>query len=313
MKYVITGGSSFIGVALTKLLITHGHMVYVVCRRASKTNGNIPKSENVIVVQYDDMADIESIEKEIVNADVFIHLAWNGTSHEGRHNRSLQDMNIQYSLIAVEVANRIGCKLFLEAGSQAEYGYKTCLLKEDMECHPDNEYGRAKYEFGVVGARRSNELGLKFIHLRIISIYGETDHLWTLVMSSIRKMLNNETVQLSSCEQLWNFVCIKDAVKQMYLLCEHALNTTDFRSEVYHIGSNDTRKLRSFVDEMYHLTKSKSKLEFGKYTPANVVSLNPCMDKTQKATNGFISDYTFHEVVTNIINNFKNNVYEENQ
>lgn len=313
MIYIITGGSSFIGVALTKLLIAQGHMVYVVCRRSSKTNGNIPQSDLVKTILYGDMADINTIEKEITNADVFIHLAWNGTSHEGRHNKSLQDKNIQDSLKAIEVAHNLGCKLFLEAGSQAEYGYQPCLLKEDMECHPDNEYGRAKYEFGVVGARKSNELGMKFIHLRIISIYGETDHLWTLVMSSIRKMLNNEPIQLSSCEQLWNFVCIKDAVKQMYLLCEHALKTEDFKTEVYHIGSNDTRKLRSFVDEMYHLTKSKSKLEFGQYTPANVVSLNPCMDKTQAATGGFISDYTFHEIITNIINNFKNNVYEENQ
>lgn len=313
MKYIITGGSSFIGVALTNLLIEQGHDVYIVCRRSSKTNGNIPHSNHVKVVLYEDMSDIHSIESQISSADVFIHLAWSGTSHEGRHDKTLQDDNIKYSLWAVEVAHNLGCQLFVEAGSQAEYGYTQCLLKEDMECHPDNEYGRAKYEFGIVGAQKCIELGMKFIHLRIISIYGETDHLWTLVMSSIRKMLNNEPVQLSSCEQLWNFVCIRDAVKQMYLLCEHALNTPCFKSEIYHIGSNDTRKLRSFVDEMYHLTKSKSKLEFGSYTPANVVSLNPCMDKTQAATGGFISDYTFHEIVTNIINNYKNNRYEESK
>lgn len=313
MNYVITGGSSFIGVALTKLLIAEGHKVFVVCRKCSKTNNNIPISEKVSVVLYDDMSDIRSILNSINGADVFIHLAWNGTSHEGRHNKLMQDDNIRYSLDAVDVAHKLGCKLFLEAGSQAEYGYSKELLKEDMECHPDNEYGRAKFEFGIVGGKKSNELGMKFIHLRIISIYGETDHLWTLVMSSIKKMLNNEPVQLSSCEQLWNFVCIEDAVKQMYLLCRHAINNPDFKSEVYHIGSNDTRKLRSFVDEMYHLTKSKSKLEFGSYTPANIVSLNPCMDKTQNATGGFISDFTFNEVVTNIINNYKNNRYEESK
>lgn len=313
MKYIITGGSSFIGVALTNLLVSNGHEVYIVCRRSSKTNDNIPLSPNVRVVLYEDMSDIRSIERHIDNADVFIHLAWAGTSHEGRHNKALQDKNIEYSMEAIEVAAKIGCKLFLEAGSQAEYGFVNRPFDENTECHPDNEYGRGKLEFGNKGSKRCMELGIKFIHLRIVSIYGDTDHLWTLVMSSIRKMLKNEDVQLSSCQQKWNFVYIKDAVKQMYLLCRHALETEDFKSEVYLIGSHDTRILKDYVLEMYKLTESKSNLIFGGYTPANTVSLEPIMDKTEKATGGFISDYSFGDVVRIIINNFKNNDYEESK
>lgn len=313
MRYVITGGSSFIGVALTHLLIEHGHEVYIVCRRTSKTNNCIPESDLVKIVLYEDLSDVSSVLQHISSADVFIHLAWSGTSHEGRHDKVLQDNNIKYSLEAVDVAHKMGCKLFLHAGSQAEYGYINHPFDENSECHPENEYGRAKLEFGNIASRRCEDLGMKFIHLRIVSIYGDTDHLWTLVMSSIRKMLNNEDVQLSSCEQKWNFVYIKDAVKQMFLLCEHALNTSDFRSETYLIGSKDTRVLKDYVYEMYKLTESKSKLIFGGYTPANVVSLEPIMDKTESATGGFISDYTFEQVVKIIINNYKNRVYEESK
>ena len=132
-------------------------------------------------------------------------------------------------------------------------------------------------------------------------------------MSSIRKMLKNEDVQLSSCQQKWNFVYIKDAVKQMYLLCQHALETEDFKSEIYLIGSHDTRILKDYVIEMYKLTESKSNLIFGGYTPVNTVSLEPIMDKTEKATGGFISDYSFGDVVRIIINKFKKNVYEKSK
>lgn len=307
MIFLITGATSFIGVALAKLLIAQGQRVIAVCRKDSKGLQNLPEGISVV---YAEMYEYYDLAKTIEHADVFVHLAWAGTSHEGRHDTALQDDNVRYSLQAIDVAKAIGCQLFVEAGSQAEYGYTTELLKEDMPCHPDNEYGRAKYEFGIKAEEKCKELGIKFMHLRIISIYGETDHQWTLVMSCIRKMLRNEPVQLSSCEQMWNFVCIQDAVKQMYLLSQYALGRRDYISEVYHIGSNDTRKLRSFVDEMYHLTNSKSKLEFGKYTPANVVSLNPCMDKTEAATGGFISDYTFGQIVINIINNYKNHNYD---
>lgn len=313
MNYIITGGSSFIGVALTKLLIGRNHNVYVVCRETSKSNANIPNSEYVHTVYYKDMSDIHSITKSIETADVFIHLAWAGTSHGGRHNKNLQDSNVTYSLEAIEVAHQLGCKLFVEAGSQAEYGFVNAPFDENTECHPENEYGRGKLEFGEKASKRCQEFGMKFIHLRIVSIYGESDHMWTLVMSCIRKMLNNEDVLLSTCEQNWNFVYIKDAVKQMYLLCEHALKSPDFISEIYLIGSKDTRVLKDFVYEMMRLTDSSSKLVFGGYTPANIVSLDPIMDKTEKATGGFLSDFSFSDVVKIIINNYKHNQYEENQ
>ena len=305
MKYVITGGASFIGVALTKLLIEEGHEVYVVVRRSSKTISNIPQDAHVTTIWYDGLSDIQSISSKITSANVFIHLAWAGTSHEGRHDKSLQDENIKYSLQAIDVAKDLHCSLFLETGSQAEYGYVTSLITEDTPCHPENEYGRAKHEFGALAAEKCREVGIKYIHLRIISIFGETDHEWTLVMSSIKKMLKNEDIALSPCEQLWNFVDIKDAVQQMYLLCQYALTTTEYTSDTFHIGSNDTRKLRSFVEEMYILTHSKSNLLFGNYTPANIVSLNPSMEKTQKATGGFICSRTFGQVVNCIIENYK--------
>jgi nucleoside-diphosphate-sugar epimerase len=312
-KYIITGGSSFIGVALSELLISLGHQVVVVCRKSSGTVGNIPQSERLNVVYYNDISDIGSLPSLTGQGDVFIHLAWAGTSHEGRHDARLQESNIKYSTEAVHVAKALGCKLFLDAGSQAEYGYTDGYITEESPCFPENEYGKAKLKFGRLAAKLCGELGLKHIHLRIMSIYGDTDHLWTLVMSSVRKMLNNEDVELSDCTQKWNFVYIKDAVKQMYLLCEHALNNGKFKSEIYHIASHDTRVLKDFVMEMYKLTNSKSKLLFGAYNPANVVSLYPSVSKTEKATGGFIASYTFAEVVEKIILNYKTGVYDESK
>ncbi|MBQ9093573.1 MAG: NAD(P)-dependent oxidoreductase [Prevotella sp.] len=304
MRYVITGGNSFLGAALCKLLVSKGHEVIVACRKNSKTDA-ILQSPLVEIVRYEGLHNMTSVLK-IGSADVFIHLAWNGTGHEGRDNHEVQEENITYSLEAVNIAKKLNCKLFVEAGSQAEYGIVEGKMSESTECHPLNEYGKAKLKFGEVASKRCLEFGMKFIHLRILSVFGETDHPWTLVMSCVRKMLNNEDIQLSSCEQLWNFVSVSDAVKQIYLLCKNALDKTNFRSEIFLIGSNDTRVLRSFVNEIHHLTKSKSKLLFGTYNGSTVVSLYPDMSKTENATGGFISDYTFGEVVTNIINKFRN-------
>lgn len=308
MRYVITGGNSFLGVALCKQLVANQHEVIVACRKHSKI-GDIPQSPLVDIVRYEGLHDMSTL-LSIGHADVFIHLAWNGTGHDGRDNHEIQEQNIAYSLEAVGLANNLGCKLFVESGSQAEYGIVQGKMLETTECHPQNEYGRAKLVFGELASQKCQELGMKFIHLRILSVFGETDHPWTLVMSCIRKMLNNEDVQLSSCEQLWNFVSVSDAARQIYLLSQSAMAKDGFETEIYLIGSNDTRILRSFVDEIYHLTKSKSKLLFGSHPVSNVVSLNPLMSKTEKATGGFISDHTFGEVVMKIINKYKKENYD---
>lgn len=307
MNLVISGGNSFLGVNLCQLLVKEGHNVTLFCRKEPIFQKHI---SNVSIIKYDSLSEIRNASSSIGSIDVFIHLAWAGTGHEGRNNVSIQNENIEYSLLAIQVAKEHGCKLFVEAGSQAEYGFVSGKMTEETPCNPENEYGRAKLEFGKRAEVLCRQYEMKFIHLRILSLFGEKDHPWTLVMSSIRKMMNNEDVHLSSCEQLWNFTNVEDASKQIYLLCNNALSKSDFKSEIYLICSNDTRKLRSFVEEIKILTKSSSRLIYGEYQPDNVVSLDPSTDKTSQATGGFISETTFGQVVNRIIDNYKNGIYD---
>lgn len=56
------------------------------------------------------------------NCDVFYHIAWSVTG--GKRNEDIlgQSKNIQYTLNALDIARKLGCKKFVGAGSQAEYG-----------------------------------------------------------------------------------------------------------------------------------------------------------------------------------------------
>jgi len=137
------------------------------------------------------------------------------------------------------------------------------------------------------------------VHLRIFSVYGENDHSYTLVMSLVRKMLNNESMDLSSCLQNWNYVYSKDAAKLISGLCSYADGMPDFQSEIYNIASDDTRVLRDFVERIRELTGSMSVLNYGAITPPNYVSLQPCIAKVQKVVN--IQFTSFDEVIRKII------------
>ena len=304
MKYVVTGSTSFIGVELCRQLLNAGNEVMAVVRPGSAGITKLPKSDHLYTV-LSDMRDYRLLDRQIPKAEVFINLAWQGTGHEGRNVYDIQSENIRFSEDALHAAARMGCSLFVESGSQAEYGTVLERISEYTPEHPFSEYGRAKLHMKELGFRLTDQLRIKYLHLRIFSLFGETDHPWTLVMSSIDKMLRNESIDLSSCTQKWNFLYVVDACKQIRLLTEKAIQLADYRHEVFNIASEDTRLLRDFVERMRDLTGSKSCLNYGVYTPANTVTLDPDVAKSNRYI-GFINDYTFDEVVNKIIESKKN-------
>ena len=302
MKFIITGATSFIGLELTEYLLANGHSVIAVCRPNSKGLSSIP---NGVEIVSSEMADYGNLHNEIAQADVLINLAWGGTGHDGRNVVDVQNENIAYTTAAFFAADKMGCKLFIEAGSQAEYGSTIEPQSEDSVCNPFSEYGKAKLMVKEELFKISEQLGIKYIHLRIFSIFGENDHPWTLVMSAIDKMLKNEQVDLSPCTQNWNFLYVKDAVKIITKLCDYAIRTNVFTHEVYNIASRDSRILKDFVEEMKAITKSKSVLNYGAITPSNLVSLQPIISKMESATG--IYEYTqFADVINKIIHQQNN-------
>jgi len=282
-------------------LLSRQHQVVAVCRPNSKGLSKIPAGVEIVASE---MSDYGNLYRDIEHADVFVNLAWGGTGHDGRNVQDVQRGNVIYTIAAMFAADKMGCKVFVEAGSQAEYGTVLEKITEETPCHPFSEYGKAKLEVKERLFELSEQLGIKYIHLRIFSLFGENDHPWTLVMSSVEKMLRNEPIALSPCTQNWNFLYVKDAVRQIAGLCDYAMRIENFHHEVYNIASDDTRMLKRFVEEMYSLTGSTSVLNYGAVKPANIVSLNPDMAKTEQAT-GFISAHTFKDVINNIIQKYK--------
>ena len=301
MKYVITGATSFIGLELLDYLLSLQHQVVAVCRPNSQGLSKIPAGVEIITAE---MSDYGSLHREIEHADVFVNLAWGGTGHDGRNVQDVQHENVINTIAAMFTADEMGCQVFVEAGSQAEYGTVLESITEETPCHPFSEYGKAKLEVKERLFELSEQLGVKYIHLRIFSLFGENDHPWTLVMSCIDKMLRDEPIDLSPCTQNWNFLYVKDAVKQIAGLCTYAVNNTELRHEIFHIASDDTRILHKFVERMYQLTGSASDLKYGAIKPTNIVSLDPDLSKTESAIK---IDYTsFDEVIKRIVRKYKN-------
>ena len=278
MIFFITGASSFIGVELCRYLSDNGHSVIAMSRRENEHLEEIKKDGHLQVFRADMLSLFDKAKG--ISADVFIHLAWAGTTHEDRNNPAIHEENVRLSLECVKLAKQMGCQLYVDAGSQAEYGIVPGVLTEETPCNPITEYGKGKLRMYQESCILTKELGLKYIHLRILSVYGENDHDETLIKSSLKKLKANEPVVMQSGNQMWNYVYVKDAARQIAELSINAIGDKEFSQEVYNIASNDTRRLQDFIKAMKEIIGSTSVLAFGDYNPQKDVNLNPDTHKT---------------------------------
>jgi len=295
MIFFITGASSFIGVELCRYLSDNGHQVIAMSRRENDDLNAIATDGKLKVFR----ADMQSLFEKAadVKADVFVHLAWAGTSHEDRNNSAIQEGNVKSALECVKLSKQMGCQLYVDAGSQAEYGIVPGVLTEDTPCNPITAYGKAKLQMYKDTKALTAQLGLKYIHLRILSVYGEKDHDETLIKSCLRKLKNNEPIEMRSGGQKWNYVYVKDAARQIGMLTLHAIGDNNFRCEVYNIASKDTRKLSDFVQVMKRICESESELCFGGYDKVMVVNLDPNTSKMENIVR-CLSLFSFEDIIS---------------
>ncbi len=298
MIFFITGASSFVGVEVCRYLVSKGHDVIAMSRRDNEHLNEIAKDGHLKVFRADMQTLVEKATD--IKADVFIHFAWAGTSHEDRNNPAIHEENVRLSLEYVQLANRMGCSLYLDAGSQAEYGIVPGVITEDTPCNPFSAYGKAKLQMYHKTRQLTQQLGRKYIHLRILSVYGENDHPDTLIMSSLRKLKAGEPIEMRSGGQKWNYVYVKDAARQISELSLYAVADDAFTSEVYNIASEDTRKLEDFIKVMKNITGSSSELKFGGYDPEKDVNLEPDTSKIGSIVSP-LARFKFKEIIKQML------------
>ncbi|MBQ9539722.1 MAG: NAD(P)-dependent oxidoreductase [Treponema sp.] len=180
--------------------------------------------------------------------DCFYHFGWTFTDHEGRNNPEKQEMNIRYTLDTISLASQCGCKKFIGAGSQAEYGRAAVPLNGDVPCRPEVAYGVAKYAAGLLAAMKCRELGLEFNWVRILSVYGTNDSPATLIKTFINNCKSNEPMKLGPCTHQWDYLFEDDAGLAFYILGNHGVD-----GKVYCLGSGDSRPLMEYLEEIRSL------------------------------------------------------------
>ena len=104
MKIIVTGATGFIGKALCKELINAGHEIFAIIRPNSSRKESLKQEVNTwgknphkIQLLEMEMEELEQLSKKIGQADLFYHLAWNGSAGTDREDFEMQYKNIEYT------------------------------------------------------------------------------------------------------------------------------------------------------------------------------------------------------------------------
>lgn len=288
-RAIVTGPTGALGTALINELIDQNVEVLAFTRKESSRNERIPKNK-LVTIKYCSLDDLKKISnEESIDYDVFYHLAWAGTTGQGRNDEVLQKKNIEYSLDAVDCAARFGCRKFVGIGSQAEYGRKDVPLSSLLECKPENEYGKAKLEAGIKTAEKAFAINMEHNWIRVLSVYGPNDGDQSLISFLIRKLKAHESPDLTQGEQVWDYLYSKDAARALYLIGERGMS-----GKTYVLGSGNSRRLKEYIIEIRDLISPETPLNFGakQYGDKQVMYLKADISELHKDT-GWLPQYSF--------------------
>ena len=216
-KIVLTGATSMLGVATIEECLSNGIKVVAIVHRNSKNFYRLPQSSGLRIVEAN-LDELSTCTPDCSDADVFYHFGWAATTHDGRLNVDVQESNIRYTLDAVRLAEKCGCKKFIFAGSQAEYGLSDKPLSRETPIRPCTPYGISKYAAERLAEILCASLGLTFVAPRILSVYGINDSANTLISYVINCYRNNIQPVLTPCEQIWDYLYADDAARAFRLL-----------------------------------------------------------------------------------------------
>jgi nucleoside-diphosphate-sugar epimerase len=295
MKAVVTGATGAVGMALVSALIKKNCEVLVLCRPNSERNARLSDIEGVTLAEcsLEDLKYFDSFERY----DVFFHLGWGGTTGAARNDMYLQNKNVEYTIDAVNLANRLGCKTFVGAGSQAEYGRVTGKLSSSTPTDPENGYGIAKLAAGKMSRILCRELGIKQVWARILSVYGEYDGENSMVMSTVNKILNGAVPEFTPAEQIWDYMYSSDAANALIAIAERGKD-----GAVYCLGSGEPRALCDYIKMIRDAVDKNAELGIGRLPYANNQVMYLCADISELTEDtGFLPEYSFSEGIARTV------------
>jgi UDP-glucose 4-epimerase len=274
MKYLITGGSGFIGSHLAESLIARGDEVVIIDNQSTGSITNLKNIDSKAIFIKGDILDKALLEKCVLESDYVVHLAA-ALGVLNIVNKPLHSLkiNIQGTENVLEFADRYK-KPVLIASTSEVYGKndKVPLNEEDDRIigHP------LKSRWSYSEAKAVDESLAYFYYLdnklpiRIVRFFNtvgprQVGQYGMVVPRFVTAALRNEPIQVyGSGDQIRCFCHVSDAIKALLLV----IDSDKAIGQVFNVGNNQQISIMDLAKKVIEITGSNSKIKKIPYSEA---------------------------------------------
>ena len=266
MKYLITGGSGFIGSHLAEKLLLSGNQVSIIDNLSTGVRANLANIEGKISFKQGSILDQVLIDQMVAESDFVVHLAASlGVLNIVNHPLDSLRTNLKGTEIVLEASDKHS-KPVLIASTSEIYGKnnKVPLSEEDDRIigHPLKSrwsYSEAKAVDESLGYFYYLENKLPVRIVRFFNTVGprQVGHYGMVVPRFVSSALKNEPIEVyGSGEQIRCFCHVDDAVRALLLVME----SEQAVGQVFNVGNNQQISIMDLAKKVIELTNSKSEI-----------------------------------------------------
>jgi len=255
-KYLISGGSGFIGSHLAKRLIDLGNEVHIIIRPSSNIDLLKGYEDNIIFHEYD--GTYYSLDNAIKNSkpEIVFHLASLFISqHNPADIEKLIFSNILFGTQLVEAMVQNGVRKLINTGTSWQH-------YNNSEYDPVNLYAATKQAMEDIIKYYCEADKLCAIHLKLFDTYGPNDPRPKLMNLLKRAIRSGEVLEMSGGEQLIDLVYVDDVVEAFYIASESLFNTKTINCS-YGISSHSPIKLKYLIKTVEDVIGRKIPIKWG--------------------------------------------------
>lgn len=232
MNIILTGSTGYLGNKLLNFLENDNNNTLSIIR-----NNNTQNIKN-----YIDISDSNFYTKiNKFDPDILIYTACSYENSINNYNNIIES-NLLFPL---ELLNNVNVNTFIYIG--------TSLTKFT------NIYSLSKHQFSDYGKYYSINYRKNFINIELENFYGEDEPENRLLSRIIKKLKENDDINLTEGNQTRDFIYINDVINGINIIINS--NLKGYYS--IPLGSGEGIKIKELVEYLKNILGSKSKLNFG--------------------------------------------------
>ena len=250
MRFLITGGSGFIGHNVVRILEQQGHNCWVIDTETDY--GFIPKEElDYLItnrhkrfntkVRKIDIRDTEFIDTILRThgIDTVIHMASFPRQKVVEQNPLLASDVMSTGLISLlESSRKNQVKKFVYISSSMVYGDFEQDVNELALCYPIGQYGIMKYMGEKLVEDYSRRGCFDHVVIRPSAVYGEWDVEDRVVSKFMTKAMRGETLKVNGASEVLDFTYVEDTAMGIVL----AATNDRANGNIYNITRSEQRQ-----------------------------------------------------------------------